>query len=103
MESTTIYRNNASDILSEKIFKTAGNLKDYVFLCIGTSGVVSDSLGPKVGSLLMRDDNFSVLIYGTGRKADLDPAGIDAHYAVKTVVFLTNLLNCMHFSPPFPE
>lgn len=65
MESTTIYRSNASDILSEKILKTAGNLKDYVFLCIGTSGVVSDSLGPKVGSLLMKDNDFSVFVYGT--------------------------------------
>lgn len=65
MDSTTVFRTDCKQILSQKIKQIAGNLHDYVFLCIGTSGVVSDSLGPQVGSLLQLQENFPMIVYGT--------------------------------------
>lgn len=38
--------------------------KDVVYMCIGTSAVVADSLGPMVGSLLQRDMPKPLFVYG---------------------------------------
>lgn len=38
--------------------------KDVVYMCIGTSAVVADSLGPTVGSILQRDMTKPLFIYG---------------------------------------
>ena len=64
MESTTIFRTDAAEIIAKKIMQTA-NLEDYVVLCIGSSDVVSDSLGPQIGSLLTSRPGTRVMIYGT--------------------------------------
>ena len=38
---------------------------DIVILCVGSSKVVGDSIGPRVGSALLHNDNFSKPVYGT--------------------------------------
>lgn len=38
---------------------------DVVVLCIGSSKVIGDSIGPRVGSALLHSDNFSKPVYGT--------------------------------------
>ncbi len=38
--------------------------KDVVYMCIGTSAVVADSLGPMVGSLLQQDMPKPLFVYG---------------------------------------
>lgn len=65
MESTTVFRNDAAEIIANKITRIAGAAEDFVFLCIGSSEVVSDSLGPQVGSLLTSNSQVGVVIYGT--------------------------------------
>ena len=62
---TTVYRNNATELISQDLKRvTKNNPQDYVFLCIGVSKVVSDGLGPKVGSLLKKS-HAELLVYGT--------------------------------------
>jgi len=63
--NTTVYRDNASEIISNNLKQAVKNrLDDYVFLCIGVSKVVSDALGPKVGSLL-KSYHTGLIVYGT--------------------------------------
>lgn len=38
---------------------------DMVILCIGSSKVIGDSIGPRVGSALLHNENFSKPVYGT--------------------------------------
>ncbi len=64
MESITIFRNNATELISENIKGTVQNIEEYVLLCIGTGGVVSDSLGPRVGSLVKNNLKKPLIIYG---------------------------------------
>lgn len=66
MKSTTVYRQNASEIISDAFLQKVSDAegRSCVFLCIGTSKVVSDSLGPRVGSLLKRQEGCGY-VYGT--------------------------------------
>ena len=50
MESTTIYRENAAEQISEQLKPLLS--RDIVLLCIGTENVTGDSLGPRVGTLI---------------------------------------------------
>ncbi|GAA0101426.1 hypothetical protein UT300012_21410 [Paraclostridium bifermentans] len=38
---------------------------DIVVVCIGSSKVIGDSVGPRVGSILLHDDRFTRPVYGT--------------------------------------
>lgn len=41
------------------------NLKDVVILCVGTTSITGDSLGPRVGDLLINDYNVNAFVYGS--------------------------------------
>lgn len=64
MESITVFRQNAAQLIAKKLSAAAG--EKCVFLCIGASGVVSDSLGPKVGSILNESQTRPLVVYGDG-------------------------------------
>lgn len=48
--------------------------KKPVILCVGTTSVVGDSLGPKVGDLLIKDYDINAYVYG---KSTLPVNGIN--------------------------
>jgi len=60
----TAYRKNATEILANQSLLNKLNHHDCVYLCMGTSRVVNDSLGPKVGSLIKKA-NSKLIVYGT--------------------------------------
>ena len=60
----TAYRQNATEILAHQSWLNHLNQKDCVYLCMGTSRVVSDSLGPKVGTLIKKA-NSKLVVFGT--------------------------------------
>lgn len=62
MESTTIFRENAVELISQQLKPLLA--RDMVFLCIGTENVTGDSLGPRVGTLLQNKMKTPLLIYG---------------------------------------
>jgi len=45
--------------------KLNNNQKDIVILCVGTTSVVGDSLGPKVGDLLINNYDINAFVYGS--------------------------------------
>lgn len=55
---TSIYEQHCAQRLSGAL------PKGVVYMCIGTSAVASDSLGPLVGSLLQRDMSKPLFVYG---------------------------------------
>lgn len=44
---------------------TNTNQKDIVIICVGTTSVIGDSLGPKVGDLLINCYNIDAFVYGS--------------------------------------
>lgn len=62
MESTTIYRENAAEQISEQLKPLLS--RDIVLLCIGTENVTGDSLGPRVGTLIQNKMKRPLLVYG---------------------------------------
>ena len=62
MESTTIYRENAAEQISEQLKPLLS--RDIVLLCLGTENVTGDSLGPRVGTLIQNKMKRPLLVYG---------------------------------------
>lgn len=61
MTELSIYNDNSANRLADEIaLRTA----DPVFMCIGTDKVFSDSLGPRVGSLLNQQMTSPQFVYG---------------------------------------
>ena len=51
-------------ILGKPFNKIGGEMPKPVILCIGTTNIIGDSLGPKVGDKLIMDENINAYVYG---------------------------------------
>ncbi len=61
MKELNIFDPNAEQVLADELKQ---NVKNPVYMCIGTDKVFSDSLGPKVGSLLNENMSKPCFVYG---------------------------------------
>lgn len=61
MLEVSIYNEDNKSLLSEEI---KSKINNPVFMCIGTEKVFSDSLGPRVGTLLNAQMNVPSFVYG---------------------------------------
>ncbi len=51
--------------LEERILRIGTEYSNLIFLCVGTNGVVGDSIGPMIGSKIKQFENDYLKVYGT--------------------------------------
>jgi len=60
MQFNILGKDNVSEIISRSLPPS----EECVYMCIGTEHILSDSLGPRVGNILMEQDKKAIFVYG---------------------------------------
>lgn len=83
MTELSIYNSNSVKRLADEIAARSNN---PIFMCIGTDKVFSDSLGPRVGSLLNRTMTTPEFIYGM----------VERNITAENLAYCHQLIKSMH-------